>query len=281
MSINAMVACRRVQTGSPTLKAVLMAMADVANDDGENIYVSTSTVATHTEFSRRSVINAIDRLVELGAILVVEVRYGTTTLYKISPQIMSGETLDLCRRCTSAGGALVQEMHGGSAGDARVGVQEVHRGGAGGAPKHNINSSINSNLTQTRERSSASAQPVKRFVKPTVEEVMAYMVEIGYPRPSESCHEFVDFYESKGWMVGKSKMKEWKPAVRLWLGKRKKENPKAFADAKKFEAIESNDPIEGVDFIYGQNGEKLKPSGKRPFDEQAWREIRNVNIGRQ
>lgn len=27
---------------------------------------------------------------------------------------------------------------------------------------------------------------------------------------------FVDFYESKGWMVGKSKMKNWKAAVRTW-----------------------------------------------------------------
>ena len=27
---------------------------------------------------------------------------------------------------------------------------------------------------------------------------------------------FLDFYESKGWMVGKNKMKDWKAAVRTW-----------------------------------------------------------------
>ena len=27
---------------------------------------------------------------------------------------------------------------------------------------------------------------------------------------------FVDFYESKGWVVGKSPMKDWKAAVRTW-----------------------------------------------------------------
>ena len=27
---------------------------------------------------------------------------------------------------------------------------------------------------------------------------------------------FVDFYESKNWMVGKNKMKDWKAAVRTW-----------------------------------------------------------------
>ena len=28
--------------------------------------------------------------------------------------------------------------------------------------------------------------------------------------------KFIDFYESKGWMVGKNKMKDWKAAVRTW-----------------------------------------------------------------
>ena len=27
---------------------------------------------------------------------------------------------------------------------------------------------------------------------------------------------FVDFYSSKGWMVGKTKMKDWQAAVRNW-----------------------------------------------------------------
>jgi hypothetical protein len=27
---------------------------------------------------------------------------------------------------------------------------------------------------------------------------------------------FIDFYESKGWFIGKNKMKDWKAAVRTW-----------------------------------------------------------------
>ena len=27
---------------------------------------------------------------------------------------------------------------------------------------------------------------------------------------------FIDFYTSKGWMVGKNKMKDWKACVRMW-----------------------------------------------------------------
>ena len=53
----------------------------------------------------------------------------------------------------------------------------------------------------------------KRFTPPTVQEVRAYCIERGNEVDSE---RFIDFYESKGWMVGKNKMKDWKAAVRNW-----------------------------------------------------------------
>jgi len=56
----------------------------------------------------------------------------------------------------------------------------------------------------------------KRFKAPTPLEVDAYMVERGLNNPDEAM-KFCDFYESKGWVVGKAKMKSWKAAVRNWL----------------------------------------------------------------
>lgn len=53
----------------------------------------------------------------------------------------------------------------------------------------------------------------KRFAPPTMENVSGYCREMGYCIDAE---RFVDFYESKGWMVGKNKMKDWKAAVRTW-----------------------------------------------------------------
>lgn len=58
----------------------------------------------------------------------------------------------------------------------------------------------------------------KRFVPPNVEEVQAYCIERGN---SVDAQAFVDFYESKGWYVGKNKMKDWKSAVRTWERNRK------------------------------------------------------------
>ena len=60
----------------------------------------------------------------------------------------------------------------------------------------------------------------KRFVPPTVEEVRSYCLE---RKNNVDAERFVDFYESKGWMVGKDKMKDWKASVRTW---EKREQPK-------------------------------------------------------
>lgn len=51
----------------------------------------------------------------------------------------------------------------------------------------------------------------KRFVPPTLEEVRAYVAERHSPVDPQ---RFIDFYASKGWMVGKNKMKDWKAACR-------------------------------------------------------------------
>ena len=52
-----------------------------------------------------------------------------------------------------------------------------------------------------------------RFVKPTVEEVKAYCDERNNGVDPEA---FWDFYESKGWKVGSTPMKDFKAAIRTW-----------------------------------------------------------------
>ena len=53
----------------------------------------------------------------------------------------------------------------------------------------------------------------KKFEPPSVDEVRAYCSERHNGVDPQS---FVDFYTSKGWMVGKNRMKDWKAAVRTW-----------------------------------------------------------------
>lgn len=67
-----------------------------------------------------------------------------------------------------------------------------------------------------------------RFLPPTIEEIRAYILEKGYSFDAE---RFFDFYESKGWFVGKNKMKDWKAAIRNWA-KGEKERRSAYSSNK-------------------------------------------------
>ena len=52
------------------------------------------------------------------------------------------------------------------------------------------------------------------FTPPTTQEVYDYFIEIEVN--GNETNKFWDYYQSKGWMVGKTKMKDWKAACRNW-----------------------------------------------------------------
>ena len=80
------------------------------------------------------------------------------------------------------------------------------------APIRNTNSKEIPNIKEiTKEKKDI-------FRKPTFEEVQAYCQERNNGIDPE---QFIDYYESKGWVVGKSKMKDWKACVRTWERNRK------------------------------------------------------------
>ena len=53
----------------------------------------------------------------------------------------------------------------------------------------------------------------KYFNKPTILDVENYCKERNNNVDAEA---FISFYESKGWMIGKNKMKDWKQAIITW-----------------------------------------------------------------
>lgn len=62
--------------------------------------------------------------------------------------------------------------------------------------------------------------PRRKFTPPTVEQVRDYCDGRGPEYQSIDPEEFVAFYQSKGWMVGKSPMKDWHAALVTWARKR-------------------------------------------------------------
>jgi hypothetical protein len=68
---------------------------------------------------------------------------------------------------------------------------------------------------------------VRKFVPPSVEEVKDYCKS---RKNSVDAETFVNFYASKGWVIGKSPMKNWQAAVRTWEQKRKGSDYNGLAD---------------------------------------------------
>lgn len=84
------------------------------------------------------------------------------------------------------------------------------------------NDGKNGKLPQDKKRKEENRidknRDVGRFTPPTTEEVTEYVNQMGYKMEAQ---RFVDFYSSKGWMVGKTKMRDWKAAVRGWASREK------------------------------------------------------------
>ncbi|MBE8232174.1 MAG: hypothetical protein HAW67_00460 [Endozoicomonadaceae bacterium] len=78
------------------------------------------------------------------------------------------------------------------------------------------NENKNSDITRENKQKQALSNKkvtTKSFKKPTVEEIRVYCQE---RKNSIDPQLFFDSYESKGWMIGKHKMKCWKASVRTW-----------------------------------------------------------------
>ncbi len=89
-----------------------------------------------------------------------------------------------------------------------VGIPMVSNMVSDSDPQRNL---TKHNLTEHNVTEGNAAS--RRFTPPSLDEVAAYCMERGN---SVDPDRFVNFYESKGWMVGKSKMKDWRAAVRNW-----------------------------------------------------------------
>lgn len=75
---------------------------------------------------------------------------------------------------------------------------------------------------EEKEKEKVKRKSRPRFVPPTPGEVRAYCADKGY---SVDADAFVDFYESKGWVVGRSPMRSWQAACRTWAARSPKAAP--------------------------------------------------------
>ena len=76
--------------------------------------------------------------------------------------------------------------------------------------KEKLSDNTNINITNTNLTDSNKKA---FFKKPTLDEVKNYCI---LRKNNIEAESFIDFYESKGWQIGKETMKSWKACVRTW-----------------------------------------------------------------
>lgn len=58
-----------------------------------------------------------------------------------------------------------------------------------------------------------------KFSPPSLDDVKSYCL---IRKNNVDAENFINFYESKGWLIGKNKMKDWQAAVRTWENRDRK-----------------------------------------------------------
>ena len=123
-------------------------------------------------------------------------------------------------------------------------------------PHTNNNEYINNTLSNKDTR--------QKFVKPSIEEIRQYCQEKGVNVDAE---QFFNFYESKGWLIGKSPMKNWRAAVSTWAKRMvKSPNTSGTIPRKKESVLEHN--LKVMDEMFGTNYHEQTYGKKEVCDEQ-------------
>ncbi len=86
-----------------------------------------------------------------------------------------------------------------------------------GATRHDYMQAIVYLSDRVTKLEQIMADRTRAFTPPTSKEVEEYAKTIKFDLNGES---FCAHYEARGWMMGKSKMKSWKAAVRTWKSRR-------------------------------------------------------------
>lgn len=153
--------------------------------DGETWFTGSSKyIAEWLNIDRRNVLAVLQKLVDKGLLIKNE-------------KIINGVKLCDYKAVTGS-----DETSQGMMNHHR-GYDKTSQGGGDETSHHNTSiDNIEDNIYMR-----------KKFTQPSLEDVMMYCKE---RKNNVDCERFINYYESNGWKVGKSPMKDWKAAVRNW-----------------------------------------------------------------
>ena len=91
-----------------------------------------------------------------------------------------------------------------------------------------------------------------RFKSPILDEIINYFKKMKYPDYKNQAEKFFYFYESKGWMVGKNKMKNWHMSAGNWNKNNSEQNNNSVVDLSDDKVIKERNNFDRQVKNYGQ-----------------------------
>lgn len=155
---------------------VLDTIMRMQNNESNWCYMSRETMAKDLDLSKQSILNIINKLIDLGLLTrnVITKHLRVTALFQ--------EHINNYKNFTDGKESLLEQS------------KNFTESGKKTLPNNNTN---NKNT----------------FIRPKPEQVTEYAKELGFVLDG---NHFVDHYEARGWLIGKNPMKDWKAAVRTW-----------------------------------------------------------------
>ena len=167
-------------------KYICLYLATFMNSKQNCAFPGLSRIQKETGLTRPTILKYLDKIESAGFLYIERGDRVTSNKYHSK---LPDEVVNVVNH------PLVKEVYKGSkTGDDKV-VNELY-------PNKQVNNQVNNQVSKHM-----------CFTAPTPDEVKAYAIEKGIKLDHE---DFCDFYESKGWMVGKNKMKNWKSAASRW-----------------------------------------------------------------
>ena len=169
----------------------LLAEIDSFTGDGKAFYKSNETIQELYKISRPTISKSLKKLEGLGFIKIEFDGRRRKITYQADRKIFTG------RRKESYG-------------------QTVNN-----LPADRKNST---SINTVKEKDKEKVKVCRGFSPPNLEECMSTFEDAG--STTDEGEKFFNFYESKGWMIGRNKMKNWKAAARNWIKRNNDERQK-------------------------------------------------------
>lgn len=191
-------------------------------------HINKKQMAFELGYSMDTVTNLIDRFEEYGVIRYSEETSEVAIKNYLRHSIVKGgkpvEDLLIKEISKVKDKSLLRFVYGCLSGD-----ENLNESVASILEMMNVNDNDNENedsyhesLTN-RPTNRTTNRQTTRFTPPTPDEVRLFCQSKGYQIDVE---RFIDFYTSKGWMIGKNHMKDWRAAVRNWARRDREEKTK-------------------------------------------------------